>query len=186
MKKQLANIITLFRLIGGLALIPFDVSDQSFLIIYALCGFSDCVDGFVARTLKITSDLGRKLDSISDLVLYSVMLIKVWPLLTDTLSHSVILAILGLMAFRAILMALYGISRHHLLSTHSLFNKITSIMMFFLPFALLTDYGKYYCYALMAVGALAIVYEIYYILFIDKEGKPVQMINISSHINSDE
>ena len=59
-------------------------------------------------------------------------------------------------------------------------------MMFFLPFALLTDYGKYYCYALMAVGAFAIVYEIYYILFIDKEGKPVQMINISSHINSDE
>lgn len=186
MKKQLANFITSFRLIGALVLIPFDAVSAEFLIIYTLCGLSDALDGFVARTLKITSELGKKLDSLSDLLLYGIMLIKVWGRLTEVLPHSAVMAILGLVASRIILMILYGISRHRFLSTHSFFNKATSTMMFLLPYALLHEYGRYYCYAIMTVGAIAIIYEIYYILFVDKDNKPVQMINVSSHINGEE
>ena len=85
MKKNPANIVTSFRLIGALILIFISARSPAFLIIYALCGASDALDGFIARKTHTESELGKKLDSISDLSLYCVMLMKVWPLLQKAL-----------------------------------------------------------------------------------------------------
>ncbi len=164
MKKNLANYITLFRLIGSVALIFLEAFSVPFLVLYALCGVSDALDGFIARALNIRSELGRKLDSVSDLSLYCIMLYKVWPRLTQTLPEIATKTIIGLLAARLFLYGLYWIIHHGFLSTHSILNKATSIMMFFLPFALMTPFGHYYSYLEMAIGALALLHEVYLIL----------------------
>ena len=164
MKKNLANIITSIRLIGAVILTVFEVSSREFLIIYAICGATDCVDGLVARTLKIESDLGRKLDSVSDLLLYGVMLIKVWPVLASILPQASLMIIIGLLVTRLILYVSYGLLQHKFLSTHSILNKLTSMLMFMLPFALIFPWGNYYCHLIMVIGTLATLGEIYFII----------------------
>ena len=59
----LPNIITLFRIAGSLSLLLCDVANDSFWIIYALCGISDIVDGWLARMLKCVTKAGALLDS---------------------------------------------------------------------------------------------------------------------------
>ena len=49
MKKNLANIITTTRLIGTIALLFTEPLSKAFYAIYIWCGFSDILDGFVAR-----------------------------------------------------------------------------------------------------------------------------------------
>lgn len=164
MKKHLANMITSIRLIGAVVLMFVPVTSPLFLIVYTICGLSDAVDGFVARKLNAVSNLGRKLDSVSDVSLYSVMLFKVWPVLTDILNRKVIYMIIAILLFRAILYAVYWLLKRALLATHSIWNKLTSILLFLLPYALQFDFAPYYCYLIMGIGFLAEVNELYWMI----------------------
>jgi len=71
---NLANVFTGFNLICGLLSICFSFSGQLELAVYAifLGAFFDFTDGFVARTLKLESAMGKQLDSLSDLVTFGV------------------------------------------------------------------------------------------------------------------
>ena len=68
LRTNAANLITLFRLVSTLPLTYLSFAGQrnSFLILYLTAGFSDALDGYVARRLKTQSELGRKLDSLAD------------------------------------------------------------------------------------------------------------------------
>ncbi len=70
MKKQLANIISFSRIIGAIALFFLNEISTSFLIIYVLCGFTDLIDGPVARKTNSSSTLGASLDTIGDVMTY--------------------------------------------------------------------------------------------------------------------
>ena len=78
-KKNLANIITITRIIGTIIFFNLEVLSPMFYYVYIYCGLSDVIDGFVARKLNITSPIGSILDSISDLLFYTVMMIKILP-----------------------------------------------------------------------------------------------------------
>ncbi|MBO7136845.1 MAG: CDP-alcohol phosphatidyltransferase family protein [Bacteroidaceae bacterium] len=65
--KQLPNIITLLRIAGSLSLLLCDVANDSFWIIYVLCGISDIADGWLARKLKCVTKKGALLDSLADI-----------------------------------------------------------------------------------------------------------------------
>ena len=65
--KQLPNIITLLRNAGSLGLLFCDVTSVAYWIIYSLCGFSDIVDGWLARKLRCVTMKGALLDSLAGL-----------------------------------------------------------------------------------------------------------------------
>ena len=50
--KQLPNIITSLRIAGSLGLLFCDVANNTFWLVYGLCGISDIADGWLARKLK--------------------------------------------------------------------------------------------------------------------------------------
>ena len=85
MRKNLANIITFTRVLGTLCLIFLTPLTLPFFVVYIWCGLSDVLDGFVARKLKIISSFGSKLDSVSDLLFYTVMMLKIWTFLQEGL-----------------------------------------------------------------------------------------------------
>ena len=163
LRKNRANIITSIRLIGSFILMTMDIRTVPFLIVYAICGISDVLDGFVARKLRIQSDVGRILDSISDILMNGTMIYKIWPVLNETLSLAGIYTIIGLVLSRLLLYIGYGIIAHEFLSTHSIWNKMTTRLVFMLPFVLLTPYGVYYCYLTMATAAVALIDELIHI-----------------------
>ena len=70
MKKHIPNFITLLNLFCGSIAVLFVVKDAiSLAFIFVLAGiFFDFMDGFVARILKVRSNLGLQLDSLADMV----------------------------------------------------------------------------------------------------------------------
>ena len=78
---QLPNIITSLRIAGSLGLLLCDVTGVMFWIIYALCGISDIVDGWLARKLKCVTKKGALLDSLADISFVSCCVWKLLPIL---------------------------------------------------------------------------------------------------------
>lgn len=74
-KKQLPNLFTFLNLSSGLMGILFALENQlTAAAIMVLLGiFFDFFDGFFARILKVTSELGKQLDSLADLVTSGVV-----------------------------------------------------------------------------------------------------------------
>ena len=76
MIKNVANILTGFRILSSILLLCFPVFSEAFYSIYLLCGFSDMIDGTIARKTNSASELGAKMDTVADLVFVAVSLIK--------------------------------------------------------------------------------------------------------------
>jgi CDP-diacylglycerol---serine O-phosphatidyltransferase len=74
LKSQTANLLTLTNLsLGGFAII-FSLNNQlnlSLLLIF-LAALTDRFDGMVARKFNIESELGKQLDSMSDIISFGV------------------------------------------------------------------------------------------------------------------
>ena len=80
------NAITFSRLVGAILLIFLKPLDLGFFIIYTIAGISDAIDGYVARKMGGETDFGSKLDSVADLAFYTVMMIKILPVLVRLLN----------------------------------------------------------------------------------------------------
>lgn len=75
MKKQIPNLVTLMNLAVGC--IGVSMAAQGKLYMAALCillaGIFDLLDGMLARLLKVSSILGKDLDSLADMVSFGVL-----------------------------------------------------------------------------------------------------------------
>lgn len=80
--KQIPNILTTLRLFAPLVIIPAFVLSNLPLAFVSIIVFSltDAADGFIARTFKLTSELGRDLDAIADKVFAGTLLISLCTL----------------------------------------------------------------------------------------------------------
>ena len=76
-----ANLITLLRIAGTISLLFLKPLSAVFFLIYALTGLTDVLDGWIARKTKTAGDFGARLDSIADLLFYTVILIRLLPIL---------------------------------------------------------------------------------------------------------
>ena len=66
--KSVANIVTCFRIVGSIVLLPISVFSLEFYITYLLCGLSDMIDGTIARKTNSASEFGSKLDTVADII----------------------------------------------------------------------------------------------------------------------
>ena len=164
MKKNLANFITSIRLVGAICMLFVETLSKPFFIIYAICGVTDALDGFVARKLKITSDFGTKLDSVADLSFFGIMLAKVLPILIAKTPSYIPILIYTAVGMRALIYLAVGLTLKKFNSRHTIFNKMVSGLMFFLPFMTLTDYLTEFCILVLAVAFFSNFEEIYHLI----------------------
>ena len=126
--KLLPNIITLLRIAGSINLLLCDVTGVVYWIIYALCGISDIVDGWLARRLKCVSKTGALLDSVADICFVACCAWKLLPILELPqwlwLWAGVIVVIKIVNQISALVM--YGCCRF----PHTLANKATGFLLF--------------------------------------------------------
>ncbi len=78
-KKNLANIITMSRIVGVGAIFWFtpyttNITAIWVILLYTLIAFTDLLDGWVARKYNMVSDLGKILDPLADKILVLVFL----------------------------------------------------------------------------------------------------------------
>ena len=77
----MANIITSIRILLSAVLLFFPVFSPAFFAVYLTSGFTDMIDGAVARKTNTVSEFGSRLDTIADIVFVAVCLIKLLPVL---------------------------------------------------------------------------------------------------------
>ncbi len=81
MRKQLANIITISRILCSIGLLCCPVFSFGFYAVYLFCGFTDTIDGTIARKTKTISEFGARIDTAADIVFVAVCLVKILPLI---------------------------------------------------------------------------------------------------------
>ncbi len=155
-----ANHITALRIIGTVSLLFISIKTSVFYIIYAVTGFTDILDGYVARKTNTVSNFGAKLDSVSDLLFYSVMFIKFFPLLLRSLPKFIWI-IASLAVFIRLLSYLAAALKFKRFSSmHTYLNKITGFCVFLIPFAMLFKFKVYYFVFASLMGLAASAEEL--------------------------
>ena len=153
--KNLPNSITVMRMVGTVSLLFTKPMSLLFYIVYCITGLTDVLDGFFARKLKVSSDFGAKLDSIADLLFYSVMIILLIPVLWEKLHKSIWVAVVLILGLRLTAYLLSAIKYKKFASSHSILNKITGLCVFAIPFILLTPYASAICWIVAFIGIIS-------------------------------
>ena len=69
----------MLRIAGSVGLLFCNVTGWPFWALYALCGISDMVDGWLARILHAETKAGAILDSVADIVFVACCAIRLLP-----------------------------------------------------------------------------------------------------------
>ena len=152
---NLANCLTGMRLVGAVILLFLTPLGLPFYIVYSLCGITDALDGPIARRTGKAGEFGAKLDSISDLTFYAVVLCRLLPLLWKALPNWIWYGVGGVIALRIVAYATAAIKFHRFAAIHTWLNKGTSLLLFGVPYLLTTGVFTAYCVGLSIVSFLA-------------------------------
>ena len=79
MYRNLANIITLTRILFSMLLLFTAAFSWDFYLCYLICGISDILDGSVARYFHSESEFGSRLDSLADFIFFAISCFKILP-----------------------------------------------------------------------------------------------------------
>ena len=159
MKKYIANIITASRIVFSLPLLLIPLSSAWFYVLYLLCGFTDMVDGTVARRTNSASEFGARLDTVSDFVFMTVALIKFVPYLHISTWLWIWIGVIAVMKLGN---AAWGFVRtKKLISPHTVLNKVTGLLLFLLPLSLAFIEPAYSILAICVLATVAVAQEIY-------------------------
>ena len=162
MKKQIANIMTSCRILLSITLLFCPVFSVGFYCIYILCGFTDMVDGTIARKTNTVSEFGARLDTTSDYLFFTVTLIKLLPVIHIPKWIWVWIVIIAIIKiFNVILGFAYT---KKLISLHTVMNKITGLLLFLLPPTLQFIEIKYSFAVVCIVATIAAIGELCYIV----------------------
>ena len=162
MKKQIANIVSSSRILLSITLLFCPVFSIGFHSIYLLCGFTDMVDGTIARKTNSASEFGARLDTTSDFLFFAVTLIKLLPLIHIPKWIWVWIVVIAIIKiFNVILGFIYT---KKLISLHTVMNKITGLLLFLLPPALQFIEIKYSFAVACIIATIAAIQELCYIV----------------------
>ena len=167
-RDNLANFITCLRIMGTVWLLALESNfrfNSLFMCVYTFCGFTDVLDGFVARKLKITSKVGSKLDSIADMLFYLVAALK-FNILNILMGMRLRIPVMIIIFIRAICYIYVGYKKNELHSRHSIFNKALGFLVFIYPYMYMSSKNLFEGYVIISlfVASIGTVDEVFAII----------------------
>lgn len=162
MKDRLTipNCITGLRIIGAVCLLFINPLSTVFYVVYTMCGLSDALDGLVARATKSTSEFGAKLDSVADLLFYSVMLIRILPALWVRLPERIWYWVGFILLLRLASYALVAVKYRRFAAQHTYLNKLTGFGVFLVPYFLKCSFLNPLCIIVCIISGIASLEEL--------------------------
>lgn len=152
-RLNVADYITLLRIVGTILILFLKPLTLGFFCIYALTGITDVLDGWIARKTKTADNFGARLDSIADLLFYTVILIRLLPILAYKMPNEIWYMVAVIICIRILAYITAAIKFRLFASLHTYLNKFTGAAVFFIPFSLITDYAVVFCFAVCTVAA---------------------------------
>ena len=175
---NIANCITMIRIIGTICLLFVEPLMTPFYVIYTLSGLSDACDGYIARVTKTSSAFGAALDSVADLVLYAVMAFKILPEVIEVLKpiEKIWYVVALIVVIRLTSYIIVAVKYRRFASLHTKLNKVTGFAVFMIPYMIkVPQLNIPYCIAACAISGISTVQEtIIHIKSNEYEGKEKQ------------
>ena len=159
MKKHIANIITGSRIVFSLSLLFIPLSSTWFYVFYLFCGFSDMIDGTVARRTNSASEFGARLDTVSDFVFMIVALIKFVPHLHIPVWLWIWIGIIAMIKLGNVVWGF--IHTKKLISPHTVLNKLAGLLLFLLPATISFVDLMYTLPIVCTIATVAAIHEVY-------------------------
>ena len=78
----MANVLTGMRIICGLLILCFPAFSGWYYCFYLIGGFTDAIDGTIARKMGTASDFGSKFDTVADFIFAVAVVIRIMQALT--------------------------------------------------------------------------------------------------------
>ncbi len=126
--RILPNAISALRIAGSIGLLFCNVTGWPFWTLYALCGISDMVDGWLARRLHAETKAGAILDSVADLSFVACCAIRLLPHLSIPSWLWIWAGIIVIIKIVNQVSALAVFKR--LCFPHTVANKLTGLLLF--------------------------------------------------------
>lgn len=156
----LPNLVTGLRMIGTFLLLFTKAFSSVFYVVYSICGITDVCDGFLARRTGTTSEFGAKLDSVADLMFYTVMMIKILPALAVRLPGAIWYWVGGILILRLGAYLVAAVKFRCFASIHTYLNKLTGLCVFIIPYFIGLPFLTLFCMAVCGIATIASVEEL--------------------------
>ena len=157
----MANIITGCRILCSILLLFVPAFSSTFYILYLVAGFTDMIDGPIARKTNTANEFGSRLDTIADIVFVAACMIKLLPVL---IIPTWLCIWIGVIAIITVFNIISGyIVQKKLVAKHTIMNKVTGAVLFILPLTLSVVDLKYSGGFICTIAILAAIQEGYLI-----------------------
>ena len=162
MTKHIANILTGCRILGSILLLFFPVFSAAFYTIYLFCGFSDMIDGTIARKTNSTSKFGSQLDTIADLIFVVASLFKLLPVIHIPKWLWIWGGVIAVIKISNIIQGY--VTKKQFISLHTIMNKVTGLLLFLLPLTIPFLELNYISIVVCSIATLSAIQEGFYVI----------------------
>ena len=162
MAKHIANILTGCRILGSILLLFFPAFSVAFYIIYLFCGFSDMIDGTIARKTNSTSKYGSQLDTVADLFFVVVSIIRLLPVIHTPGWLWIWSGVIAIIKISNIILGYF--IKKQFISLHTVMNKVAGLLLFLFPLTISFVEVKYIAIAVCSIATLSAIQEGFYII----------------------
>lgn len=156
--KNLANDISIARIILVLILAFLEPLSLLFYIIYIMSGISDIMDGYIARKTNTTSKLGEKLDSVADFFMVVVLIPIFYTILNPDTFILQWIIVIGIIRVISLIIVFAKYKTFGMLHTYG--NKITGLILFLIPLLLIVFPEDVLIYLVCSIASITALEEI--------------------------
>ena len=158
---MLANVITGCRILFSAIILWVPVFSPVFYGCYLAAGFTDMIDGTIARKLGTEGEFGSKLDTIADIVFVAAAAYKILPVMEIPKSIWIWIGVIALIKIINIISGFVVVKQF--VSVHTVANKITGLLMFVLPLTMAVVELRYSALIVCVAATFAAIQEGHFI-----------------------
>lgn len=157
---SLANCISFTRILLSFTLLLVLPLSTEYIFIYLACGVSDILDGYIARKNNTTSELGSKLDSLADLIMFLAVIISLYPFIKVMLNTEIVISIVIITIIRLLSLLVVLMKYKTFAILHTYGNKITGFLLLLFPLLMPVVNLGFFPYILCIVALLSACEEL--------------------------
>ena len=129
--KKIPNLLCILRIVLSISFLLIRPFSSLFLAVYLFCGFTDMIDGYIARKVNAVSTLGAALDSAADTVFIGILMLVLLPIMKIPQWIWIYIAVIAAVRIASVLIAYIKYRKIAMLHTYS--NKATGLILFTVP-----------------------------------------------------
>lgn len=131
------NIVSSIRILMAPLMMALAMQHQTFWFFVAMLfsGFTDVLDGFLARRLNQVTTLGSRLDSWGDFIVYSTLAVSAWLMWPDIVKSEWLFAAVIVISFT--LPVLVGLVKFHSVVSYHTWSAKLAVLLTFIGYILL-------------------------------------------------